>query len=446
MEQTKLGTFFQIGYGEKKYYEYFIYDESCGKAWFSKSVDNKKDTFLVKKCGFQFFLRKGEKKNLGVSGEKCDMGGDSGIGFVDIGLMTTFGEKDIPLLKSNLQKAVRRCEWEIARDTMLCLIFMRQESVLLRRLAIIMVEDTKVFGCGCGWVCECGDDNGVNCGADYIIGIETIVWLMVTVSSGVYDIGIFEIKWLLRSLWIMVHMREGEGDGFLEYNKVDIVNPVVVDLWNDKKGQKYIWKNNKFNELFKVGIGVGVGGCNNAELCGSMRGLGGLGMGVCLSLYIRKLYGGMAGDMNMLGGAFQCCIDNIKSFDVGLGLGLNLNGNNFRNSDLVVLGEEWREKINVDCDVFLNEVIKEERNIDCDIIWEAIDFHCFPEIIWKLSKETGLDKSEIKELIWFVESGVNVRKKWTLAKSEELGKSAEWILIEEVLEKIRGELILLEKV
>ena len=61
-----------------------------------------------------------------------------------------------------------------------------------------------------------------------------------------------------------------------------------------------------------------------------------------------------------------------------------------------------------------------------EIIPEAIDFHPFPQMLQILVKQTHLDNNDIKEFIWFVESGVNIRKPITIDKSREYSTNENW--------------------
>jgi hypothetical protein len=76
-----------------------------------------------------------------------------------------------------------------------------------------------------------------------------------------------------------------------------------------------------------------------------------------------------------------------------------------------------------------------------NIIPQAIDFHPFPQMINILVKQTNFDNNDIKMCIWFVESGVNVRKPETIEKSREYEKNNYWEKIKYRLPNIRYNLI-----
>jgi hypothetical protein len=58
-----------------------------------------------------------------------------------------------------------------------------------------------------------------------------------------------------------------------------------------------------------------------------------------------------------------------------------------------------------------------------------------------LKKITAIHSDTIKEFIWFVESGYNVRKPDTILSSQQYQERNEWKKIEKNLETVRYELI-----
>jgi hypothetical protein len=80
-------------------------------------------------------------------------------------------------------------------------------------------------------------------------------------------------------------------------------------------------------------------------------------------------------------------------------------------------------------------------NTNIEILVEAIDFHPYPQLLNILSKITLIDKNVIKELIWFVESGYNIRKPFTIESSKQYEKKIEWKKISSCLDIVREELI-----
>jgi len=123
---------------------------------------------------------------------------------------------------------------------------------------------------------------------------------------------------------------------------------------------------------------------------------------VLLALYYRTMYGGMKGDMIMIKNA----IEDYKTE--------SLHHTQYK---------EWNMPEEV------------------EILMEAIDFHCTPQLLTRLQNKTQLDPTIIKEMIWYAESGVNVRKQETLDQSEEYQQKEEWRLISNDIDTIRMELI-----
>jgi hypothetical protein len=80
-------------------------------------------------------------------------------------------------------------------------------------------------------------------------------------------------------------------------------------------------------------------------------------------------------------------------------------------------------------------------NSNIEILVEAIDFHPYPQMLNILSTSTQIDKNVIKEFIWTVESGYNIRKYFTIESSKLYEKKIEWKKISSCLEIVREELI-----
>ena len=120
MQQRKLDSFFKITINHnERNKKCFIYDPENYKAFFAtKPLDT--DTFIANKSGVKLYYRYMKPKDIKVP-------------IID-------ADYCIPLLKSNLQKAVRRCENKIAIQSSLA-ILQKEPMELLRRLPIIYIED-----------------------------------------------------------------------------------------------------------------------------------------------------------------------------------------------------------------------------------------------------------------------------------------------------------------
>jgi len=126
-----------------------------------------------------------------------------------------------------------------------------------------------------------------------------------------------------------------------------------------------------------------------------------------LSLYYRSEYGGLKGDMQML----KVALDYYR-----------MNPTQIRKTEY-------------------NNIVYANIEREIEVLVEAIDFHCYPQILSILNKMTYIDKETIKMCIWFVESGYNVRKPETQASSKEYEERNEWRKIEKHLKDVRCDMI-----
>jgi hypothetical protein len=122
-----------------------------------------------------------------------------------------------------------------------------------------------------------------------------------------------------------------------------------------------------------------------------------------LALYYRSLYGGMKCDMMMLQNAMYYYLGHPQA---------------------------------------ITATIMEEMDYDnigstVEILQEAIDFHPFPGLLTRLTRQTRLSEQDIKMAIWFVESAVNVRKPSTMKQREQYAREATWKAILPSLPLIR---------
>jgi len=119
--QTRLENFFSIEINQNdKNKKCFIYDPDNFKAFF-ENIPNEDDTYLTSKAGIKLYYREPKKTKR-------------------ILLPKIQTNANIPLLKSNLQKAIRRCQTLTAVNSALALI--QQDHIeFLRRLPIIYIED-----------------------------------------------------------------------------------------------------------------------------------------------------------------------------------------------------------------------------------------------------------------------------------------------------------------
>jgi hypothetical protein len=148
--QTNLHSFFTIKtVHNEKHKRCFIYDPTTYKAFFAVKPDDAVDRFICTKIGVKLYVRGLPEVTFGASKEVTFAvlkrspsapapKGDTSEGGVS--LPTIHTTCDIPLLKSNIQKAIRRGNVSVAVSTALAII-QKDPIQLLRRLSIIYVED-----------------------------------------------------------------------------------------------------------------------------------------------------------------------------------------------------------------------------------------------------------------------------------------------------------------
>jgi hypothetical protein len=315
--QQKLDSFFKIipKYDERNK-KCFIYDPNNYKAFFA-TKPNPTDKFVVNKSGIRLFYRQPESdKDIDIPIINC--------------------KYNIPLIKSNLQKAIRRCDNQIAIQSALVII-QKEPMELLRRLPIIYIEDVCLMD-----------------------SYPIVVWLMMA----------------------------DKDYGRLSKTDIDIILNIVNSLCNCMDYFPYI--KNDYNYAFTHESLQFV--LNSSEL---------------LSLYYRSEYGGMKGDIQML----KVSIDYYRMHPTEV---------------------RKTEYGNINYNLIEREM---------EVLVEAIDFHCYPQMLNTLNRITYIDKETIKMSIWFVESGYNVRKPDTKESSRIYEERNEWKKIEKYLEDVRCELI-----
>ena len=298
--QKKLDTYFKF---IPKYDDHnkkvFIYDPEHRRAYFTTKPETT-DKFVVQKSGIKLFLRGASltcTKNIPVI--QC--------------------RYSVPLVKSNLQKAVRRCNTQIAIQSALALIQMAPME-FLRRLPVICIEDVCLMD-----------------------SFSVPVWLMMA----------------------------DKDYGKLTPLDIDTLLQMVVSLCETKTFFPYVK-----NDLTYAFTPEALQFCPNADQ---------LMLRVAIDYY--RLH-----PAEVLKTEFQTI-----------------------NYELV------------------------EREIE--ILVEAIDFHPFPQMLTMLSKMVALERDIIKEFIWFVESGYNVRKQETIVLSVNYEERPQWRKIEKHLESVRCNLV-----
>jgi hypothetical protein len=310
--QVTLNSYFQVTPDFSELRRIFIYDPEMRQAYFDH-LPRDTDQFITSCCGARLYIRPNKPSS-----------------YVFPQITTNQG---VSLIKSNLQKAVRRKMLDVAISSTM---YMLQENPveLLRRLPIIMIEDVCAMDC-----------------------YPIVIWLMMACSSKSNYTLTKEDKYIVLQI----------------VNNLCIVNEVYEPTNNENMIE---WTHKMIEkERYKNGNVV---------------------TDVCLCLMYRQMYGGMKGDMKLINGAiyyFQKLCNTMGE----------------------IKPTNWELTLKIPHTL--------------EIINEAIDFHTHPQMLKILSVKTGICESEIKHVIWTVESGVNVRKKYTQIMSLECKKTNVWELL-----------------
>lgn len=310
MQQQTLHRYFTITPSQQNTRKTcFVYDPEQRRAYFTtRPADG--DRFLTAKAGVQLYLHPPTEQRMSPSHPQME---------------TT---ASVPLLKSNLQKAIRRGHTEEAVQSALALI-QRDPTEFLRRLPIIYIEDVCLMD-----------------------SYPMVVWLMM--ADGTYRLTDRDIHSLLQIVSCLCDCTEYYPD---------------TDLDTDTERTTEELQEND----------------------------------ILLSVYYRMLYGGMKGDMAMLQRSILY----------------------YQTHPMAIVQTTFTDM----------DYAKLETTVG--ILEEAIDFHPFPQMLTWLSRQTQLDKQEIKTHLWFVDSGVNLRKSDTLERSQEYAASAVWKKVEPFLSQVR---------
>jgi hypothetical protein len=317
MRQLKLNNYIKITAMVSKINKYFIYIPEERRAIYINRVEED-DKFIIRESGLELYIRERSERKKWKPQRN--------------------GNISIPFVKSNLQKGIRRKDEYVVYQSILWLLSEDKKS-LLRRLPIIMIEDTKLFE-----------------------QLEIIIWLMITYKE-------YELK---------------EED-------VEILLCIVKNMIeeNDYFDYETLIEDTKFDDIEKI------------QNC-SLR-----------SLAYREKYGGMKGDMIMINKAIHYYLKNE-----------NLIGK-IKHYDMRHIMEKYQDM----------------DSMYIDIIWEAIDFHCYPFILTNISKKTGYARDMIKQYIWYSDSAWNERKDNTKITTNEYKRKKEWTKINKELEKERNKIV-----
>jgi hypothetical protein len=247
----------------------------------------------------------------------------------------------VPLLKSHLQKAVRRQELEAALSTAFTMILFDKAS-LVRRLPIIAIEDVEL-----------------------IHGTSIIVWLMMAGDS---------YKWC-----------EEDVRHVLGY----VQQLCIVNSFHQRDPSEATMSHSVLSTLE---------GTRRDEL---------------LALFYRMKWGGTDGDVKMLEQSIQTYYKN----------------------DTPIAGEhrQFTDHLPDIIDIDYNSRV---------FIKDAIDFHCFPSMLQRISGLTCVPKERVKQLIWHCHSAINNRKQYTIDNAAKHKSSRDYSRIKDYIDSVRQALLL----
>lgn len=258
-------------------------------------------------------------------------------------------QASIPLLKSNLQKAIRRKNEFVALQTALSLLQI-DSIAFLRRLAVIYIEDVCLT-------------------ESYPI----IIWFMMALP--IYQITSLDTDIIMH---IVFHLCQCNS----VYMPTEIIENTITKL-SAYNAHIQLQEYQDANTL--------------------------------LALYYRAKYGGMKCDMNMLLKSVQYYMKYPEQIE--------------KTTEYNVLNyDELLGSLSID---------------SVEILKEAVDFHPFPSMIRELYilLEGKYTEEEIKRTIWFSESGVNMRKQWTIDDSLKYKKESCWQAIKKEIGFVRSKLL-----
>jgi hypothetical protein len=286
--------------------------------YFYYNYENNKTEFLVNEpedyyhIGSIKWKRYKTKLNIGCSKITKKMSKRNNFVYIDLkeNINKKFNKKQIPLLKSNLQKCIRRSKEDKSLNTGLTLLCL-DENELLRRLPIIILEDTIL-----------------------IENYTFLIWLMCSVSKGfdLNDILVNKILNIIRDIALTEYRDKYDNEGIKEFNlkKIKVL---------DKEKVNILW-----------------------------------------SIQLRKSYGGMKGDMNMLE------YFSIKWYE--------------RFKDGVECLKSSNKQI-------LNNVKSIKYN---DIVLSSVDFHCSNILYFINQLHEDIEEYKLKKAIWFYRSSITNKK------------------------------------
>jgi hypothetical protein len=303
----------------------FIYDCASANTWFTDEL-SPNDEFVVGKCGIRLWKRNVHHHSPAMT------------------YTSPLNPCPVPLLKSHLQKAIRRKKTELALQTLYSLM-QQDTTATLRRLPILAIEDVCV-----------------------IQGLSTIVWLMMADKK--HTVTEMDYAFLENFVYSLC-----ETDEYFECTGEENDTAIKIERALSHKNI------------------VDADPENIDDI---------------LALLYRIEYGGMKCDKRL----FQNAIIQHVSLYVDTPKAIGMTTSRIdKNASRVHI------KLSLNPDEFIQE---------------AIDFHPYPWIVKKIYSTINVGVKDkiscdvIKLYIWQVESSLNIRKNWSVARSQHVAKDNLW--------------------
>ena len=355
----------------------FIYDCVNANTWFTDDV-SPNDEFVIGKCGIRLWKRNTHPHSP----------------------IMTYTEPahpcPVPLLKSHLQKAIRRKKTELALRTLYSL--MQADTIAtLRRIPIIAIEDVSL-----------------------VRGLSTLVWLMM--SNKKHHVTEVDYAFIENYIYTLC-----ETDTCMDFTCEEKTEKINIE---HALSHKNIVDQNpdEVDDILGMRYRIEYGGmkCDKQLLQNAIK--------QYMNLYVDTPCAAddtpcAADDTPCAADDTPCAADDMPCAADDI-------------SSVVTMKESNIDKNVARCHVILS--------LDPDqFIQEAIDFHPYPWIVKKIYSKINMGLKDkisydiIKLYIWQVESSLNVRKNWSVSRSQHVAQDNLWKKIAVELRGLRSYIVYL---
>ena len=371
MTITPITTFFEVQSVPENRFKEFVYDPSGLEAYFANTPPE----------GAELITTSADLRLWYIKPSCSGKGADEDVPNEPFSITRNI----TPLLKSHLQKAIRRKNEEAALRTAYTMALVAP-SELLRRLPIIAIEDVIL-----------------------VSGTSVITWLMMTIKNR--PLTKRDTRIILSYVEFLVSV-----------NNTYKHRPHNPQLCRKDKEQDTL-RELSHKEIVRL--------CKQHCPPETVS----ITMTEMLAFYYRYEFGGTRGDCLMIKDALRDYLGRVVKQNYGY---VSLRKCSITNNDppfspacsyLRLYSEPEFPKPLIPL-------------VECPCLIDAsIDFHCYPWILKKISEKTGTAPAVVKELIWYVESSVNYRKDWTIKRADRYRQRPEWKDVKRELDVCRLEVL-----